>query len=208
MKKKSINVGGKELVIEAYDTDLGVLQEGSLADLKRAIHEEEEHDKRLSDVAEEVATKVSSAVTQDRAIKYWEAADAIVRYEDTIESDGRGRAPYQQVMRMLERVNEKVHDRLKGSPNVSKDRYSVPYLLKMRRLRKKMSREQVQRSVPYPFYHELLYDSLSADEVNGFLDRIEAEQITSTEQLRAEVKELRERKGVPESELQSDDSEL
>ena len=199
MKKKTIDVGGKKLEIKAYETSFAEQEGRTVEEFNRMLEAEERHDRKLDAIAEEIASKTHLAVKSEKAIRYWEVGDLINRYLRKIESRGGRRAPYEALTNMLERVHQILEDKLRDRMDVHSEAYSVAYMRKWLRLPKIITKEQVQRPIPYPFYHELLYEHLTSDDIDEFLDRYERGEITSTEQIREEVKALGEAKGIAET---------
>ncbi len=204
MKKKTINVGGKKLEIKAYETSFAEQEDRTVEEFNRMLEAEERHDAKLDTIAEEIASKAHLAVRSEKAIRYWEVGDLINRYLRDIDSRGGRRAPYETKTSMLERVHQILEEKLKDRMDVHSEAYSVAYMRKWLRLPKIITKGQVQRPIPYPFYHELLYEHLTSDEIDEFLDRYERGEITKPEQIREEVKALGEAKGSAETSDQGD----
>jgi hypothetical protein len=91
--------------------------------------------------------------------------------------------PFQVRERIEDSFLERLSDVL-GEVGADKESYSKAYLRKMCRLAKMMSREQVERAVSYPLYHELLHDELSKKEIDAFLDRAEKGEFGSSDNMR------------------------
>jgi hypothetical protein len=209
MKRKKINIGDRKIEIRAYETSFDELDERTVEEFNELLKEEERHDEMLAEMAREIWAKVKNAVMEDRAERYWEVGDVIHRRWEEIKAKGDSRAPYEVLDRMLSRVREIQEEELGINNEADREPYSVPYLRKMLRLRRIMTRQQVQKAVPYPFFHELLYSDLTREEINEFLDRCERGVLASTDQLREEVKALRYGKRGKEhqnqDELESED---
>ncbi len=206
MKKKTINVGGKKLVIKAYETSFAEQEDRTVEEFNRMLEAEERHDEKLDTIAEEIASKAHLAVKSEEAVRFWEVGDLINRYLREIDSRSEGPAHYETKTRMLERVNQILEEKLRGRRDVHSDAYSVAYMRKWLRLPKIITKEQVQRPIPYWFYHELLYKHLTSEEIDKFLDRFEGGEITTTDQIREEVKALREGRSKRETSPQVEGS--
>jgi len=208
MKRKTVKVGNREIEILTYDTPLEVGDGQSVGDLNRGLRQEEEFYDALLPLAREVATRLTGAKTSDRASKYWEIGrminDRLEEVRKVASSDGT--RPFQVRERIEESLLQRLSDVLRED-GAEKETYSKAYLRKMVRLAKMMSRAQVERSVSYPLYHELLHDELTKEEIDGFLDRAEKGEFGSSDnmKLRAAVnrclleKELAELKIPPEA---------
>lgn len=199
MKKKKIQVAGGELEIEAFETSFEDQADLTVEQFNRKLAEEERYDEHLAEIAAEIAAKLSMALRTERAVRYWEVGDLLLRYRREVESREDDPAPYDFFQRGLERILQRLEEHLTGLAESDRESYSVPYLLKWYRMRKLMTREQADRPILYPFYHELIYKDLATEDIDDFLDRCEAGEFPSNVELRAAVKDFRAKKRAAQS---------
>ena len=197
MKKKQIKIGDKELTIDVFETEFELLGGMTAREFHAKLDEEQRHDRELDSIADEVAGKLSRAGLETRTIVYWEVGDLILQYmTESIRKDKSKREPYEIKSRALNRLVDKVSERLAKNPGESKEKYSVPYFLKWLRLRKQFARRQAERPVSYSLAHELLYAALGPEDVDTFLDRIERKELQSNTDVRKAVAQFRAEKGL------------
>lgn len=193
MKKKKIKIpGGRELEIEVYDTEFSFEGDMTVEDYQKKLKEEEEHDRKLDGIANEIAQIIISTGENSRTITYWLIGDLIEKYivrSSSLEKKQK-RERYEIQDRAYERLIEKLESKLKSNPNLKKVDYSVPYLRKWHRLRKIFTKEQAERPVDYNLAHELLYKDLDAKDIDMFLDKCIRKEITNNFKLREAVKEF------------------
>ncbi len=185
MKRKEVLVAGRKVEILSYDTPLAVPDGGSVKDLNRDLDGERELFVDLERRARDAASRMAGAGMDDRAVNYWEIGRTVNEVLARIEREvgPTGTRPFQ----VRERIEETFLDRLSQelkSVGSGKDEYSKPYLRKMARLARMMTREQVTRPVPYPFFHELLHDELSPADIDAFLQRCEQGEFGSSDNMR------------------------
>jgi hypothetical protein len=185
MKRKTVTVGNRTLEIMTYDTPLEVEDGKGVADLNQVLREEADFYDALDPLARELAARLTGARTSDRAVKYWEIGRLInQRLEEVRKTTGTDRPrPFQVRERIEESLLQRLSDVLREG-GAEKEVYSKAYLRKMCRLAKMMSREQVDRPVPYPFYHELLHDELKKEEIDAFLARAEVGEFESSNNMK------------------------
>jgi hypothetical protein len=185
MKRKTVKVGNREIEILTYDTPLEVADGQSVSDLNRGLQEEEEFYDALGPLAQEVAARLIGTNSSDRAFRYWEIGGMINERLEQVRKLARseGTRPFQVRERIEESLLQRLSDVLREA-GAEKETYSKAYLRKMVRLAKMMSREQVERAVSYPLYHELLHDELTKAEIDGFLDRAEKGEFGSSDNMR------------------------
>ena len=185
MKRKTVTVGGREMVIEAFDTPLSVGEGQSVGDLNKEIAEEEGLYTALEGLARTAAQKLRTAQPMTRAAVYWRIGKALNEQLERVKSaaGSAGTRPFQKRERIEETILQRLADELKNL-GVEKSEYSKPYLRKMSRLAEVMTSSQVERPVMYPLFHELLHDGLSPEEIDRFLDRCEAGEFGKSDNMR------------------------
>jgi hypothetical protein len=185
MKRKTVKVGDREMVIEAFDTPLQVGVGQTVDDLNREIAGEEELYDALDALARDAARRLKSAGTGTRAAAYWQIGRMINELLTIVKKDAgsAGTRPFQKRERIEETLLQRLSDELREG-GVEKSEYSKPYLRKMSRLAQIMTAEQVERPVAYPLFHELLHDELSGQEIDQFLDRCERGEFGKSDNMR------------------------
>lgn len=195
MRKKKIVIGGKELEIEVYETEIPLNGRMTVEEYRKKKDKEKAFDSELDKLADMIAARLSPRMnTGTRTLVYWEMGKLIGEFIRRASSEEETRRePYEVQEKAYERLKGKISERLKNVPGIEKMDYSVPYLKKWERLSRRFTREQAERPVPYPLAHELLYDELDEKEIEAFLDQCEKGEFDNIS-LRAAVAELRKGK--------------
>lgn len=181
---------GKVLEIEEYENPIA--PDLSAADFRARLDEEERFETQIDKDAEKIAALLKVAESGDRALEYWEAGRILLDYRGRHQRariEGSRGSQYEQLGRRRTRLGEKVA-RIRRNSGESKEHYSPHYFRKFERFAALLTREQASRPVPYSLQHELIYDQLSPNDRDDFLDRCQRGEITTNTQLRAEVKRL------------------
>lgn len=191
--------GGRQVVINLYETPVPAAGSKSASEYKALLQKEKEYDTLLDRMAAEVSHLLDVAEAGENAIDYWKAGKLIADHERELGrrvAEAGEEQRYEQKGRTRDRLEEKVKElrRQKGLP---KTRYSAHYFRKFIRYATMMSESQASRRVPYSLQHELLYDELTTDERDGFLEKCERGDIRTADALRAEVKRLLETQAKP-----------
>jgi hypothetical protein len=185
MKRKTVRVGNRDMEIVTYDTPLEVRPGSSVVELNAELDDEEKLYAGLGPRAVEAALRLLNAATEDRAVRYWEIGRLINDQLEKVEREAgpEGTKPFQKRERIEESFLERLSDELKRV-GAEKSHYSKPYLRKMSRLARLMTRDQVDRPIPYPLYHELLHDELSREDIDEFLQRCENGEFGSSDNMK------------------------
>lgn len=116
-------------------------------------------------------------------------------HERRVEGKGTKfeRPEYERAGRTRSRMLDKVSE-IRRQRGAKKAQYSPHYLRKFIRFAKLVTREQAARPVPYSLQHELIYEGLTSQDRDSFLERCENGEIKTNTELRALVKDLMGRK--------------
>jgi uncharacterized protein with von Willebrand factor type A (vWA) domain len=184
--------GGRQVVINLYETPVPIDGSKSAAEYKALLRKEKEYDARLGRMAEEVSHLLDVAEAGEHAIDYWKAGRIMADHERELETrvaEAGEEQRYEQKGRTRGRLQEKVRE-LRRQKALPPERYQGHYFRKIIRFATMMSESQASRGVPYSMQHELLYDGLTPADRDDFLERCERGEIRTADALRAAVKSL------------------
>jgi hypothetical protein len=202
MKKLKAKLpGGGSIMIDVHEIPIPADGSMSAAEYRKALRDEEEYDRKLQVLAEEVADRLDSAERGDRAIEYFDAGKLMLDHERQVEEKTRrtARTEYEETGRTQSRLVDKVKE-IRRERGAKKAQYSPNYFRKFIRFAKLMTREQASRPVSYSLQHELIYERLTPQDRDVFLDRCERGDIKTNYELRKLVKEFLARKVLAASE--------
>lgn len=198
MKKLKVKLpGGGSLEVQEFETDIRDDGTMSAADYRRLHREEEEYDRRLDEFAREIADRMDAAEPADRALEYWQVGRLMLDHKRQLKAKAKeaGLREYEAPGRTRQRLMEKLAEIRKGR-GAKKERYSPHYLRKFIRHADLFAEAQAARPVHYSLQHELLYDWLTREDRDAFLERCENGEFKSNVEVRRAVAELARARGI------------
>lgn len=184
--------GGRQVVINLFETPVPVDGSQSAAEYKALLRREKEYDAALDRMATEISHLLDVAEAGENAIDYWRAGKLMGDRERELEKrvvQTGEEQKYEQKGRTRNRLEEKVKE-LRREKGLPKARYSANYFRKFIRFASIVGEEQASRQVPYSLQHELLYDNLTPPDRDAFLEKCERGEIRTAGSLRAAVRDL------------------
>ncbi len=196
MKKLKVKLpGGKTLEVEEFETDIE--EDTTAAEYSRRLDEEEQYDRRLDELAKDIADRMDVAERGGRALEYWQVGKLMLDHENQLEAKAReaGLREYESRGRTRQRLMDKV-SAIRQERGAEKEKYSPHYLRKFIRHGRLFTEEQASRPVHYSLQHELLYDWLTPADRDEFLERCERGEFKTNTDLRKAVADLAVVRGV------------